>query len=82
VRGERDEHRRLWDIADDADPFEAEPVRNGGAGPLQDRTRAELSPGQCPGQFVECFELDMRLARYRLTPIWRGGRVSPQAFRV
>jgi hypothetical protein len=68
VRGERDEHRGLRDIADDADAFEAESVRNRRAGPLEDRARAELPPGQRPGQFVECFELDMRLARYRRGP--------------
>jgi hypothetical protein len=55
VPGERDERRSLGDVADDPDPFEAEPVGDRLARALQNRARAELTAGQRSRERVESF---------------------------
>jgi hypothetical protein len=77
VAGERNQRRRLGDVADDPDPLEAETVGDRGAGTFKDGARAELTACQRASQRVQCLELDVRFGGYG-----NPGRFVPQGYRV
>ena len=71
---ERDQRRRLGDVADDPDPFECEAGGDRCARTLEHGARPELASRQRPRKQVEGLELDVRLGFHVTSPRDIGSR--------